>query len=97
MLVITPRSINILADLVSNRPTLNSTVSNTQRANDIANMLFENMKSILDSVFHSFENNFAQVSNNVFFSRMIHFTMPIHRESGVLKYLITLRHRHTFI
>ena len=43
--------VNILARLVSNRLTLNSTVSNTQRDGEIVNMLLENVESILNSGF----------------------------------------------
>ena len=57
--------VNILADLVSNRLTLNSTISTTQRDREIANMLFENVESILNSVCYSFENDFTLDSDNV--------------------------------
>ena len=57
--------LNILADLVSSRLTLNSTISMTQRDREVANMLFENMESILNSVRYSFENDFTLDSHNV--------------------------------
>ena len=57
--------INILADLVSNRLTLNSTISTTQRDREVANMLFENVESILNSVCYSFENDFTLDSDDV--------------------------------
>ena len=57
--------VNILADLVSNRLTLNSTISTTQSYREVANMLFENVESILNSVCYSFENDFTLDSGNV--------------------------------
>ena len=57
--------VNILADLVSNRLTLNSTISTTQRDREVANMLFENVESILNFVCYSFENDFTLDSDNV--------------------------------
>ena len=57
--------VNILANLVSNRLTLNSTISTTQRDREVANMLFENVESILNSVCYSFENDFTLDSDNV--------------------------------
>ena len=51
--------VNIPVDLVSNRLTLNSTISTTQRDREVANMLFENVESILNSVCYSFENDFT--------------------------------------
>ena len=57
--------VNMLADLVSNRLTLNSTISTTQRDREVANMLFENVESILNSVCYSFENDFTLDSDNV--------------------------------
>ena len=56
--------VNILADLVSNRLTLNSTISTTQRDREVANMLFQNVESILNSVCYSFENDFTLDSDN---------------------------------
>ena len=57
--------VNILVDLVSNSLTLNSTISTTQRDREVANMLFENVESILNSVCYSFENDFTWDSDNV--------------------------------
>ena len=57
--------VNILAGLVSNRLTLNSTISTTQRDREVENMLFENVESILNSVCYSFENAFTLDSDNV--------------------------------
>ena len=57
--------VNILADLVSNCLTLNSTISATQRDREVANTLFENVESILNSVCYSFENDFALDCDNV--------------------------------
>ena len=57
--------VNILVDLVSNRLTPNSTISTTQRDREVANMLFENVESILNSVFFSFKNDFTFDSDNV--------------------------------
>ena len=47
--------IDILADLVSNHLSLNSIISNTQEDDEMVNMLFENIKSILTPVFYSSE------------------------------------------
>ena len=57
--------VNILADLVSNRLTMNSTISTTQRDREVANMFFENVESILNSVCYSFENDFTLDSDTV--------------------------------
>ena len=57
--------INILVDFVSNHLTLNSTVSKTHRDGEVANMLFESVESILNSVSYSFENDFT-FSNDIF-------------------------------
>ena len=57
--------VNILADLVSNRLILNSTISTIQRDPEVANMLFENVESILNSVCYSFENDFTLDFDNV--------------------------------
>ena len=57
--------VNILVDLVSNRLILNSTISTTQRDREVANMLFENVESILNSVCYSFENDFTLYFDNV--------------------------------
>ena len=46
-----PKIINILVDLASNGSTLNSTASDTQKDNKMANMLLENMESLLNTVF----------------------------------------------
>ena len=64
--MISPHNVlNILADLVSNHLTLNSTVSKTQSDSEIAGMFFENIESISNSVSYSFENDFTLDHDNI--------------------------------
>ena len=57
--------VNILVDSVSSRLTLNLTVSKIQRDGKVANMLFESVESIRNSVSYSFETYFTLGLGNI--------------------------------
>jgi Tc5 transposase C-terminal domain/Tc5 transposase DNA-binding domain/DDE superfamily endonuclease len=56
--MINPRNVmDILANLISERLTLTPTPPSTKRDDEVAQMLFENVESILDCTSYSFEND----------------------------------------